>query len=461
MPAFSYNNTMSRIPVKNDLILPKSFEWLDTSSEDFSVALKWLLKTSKDLFVYGPAGVGKSVLVNVAYNCLRGSVMVLSSTGISASNLAESKVPATTIHCGLRIPAYNVFSPSTPIQPETLDLLMLVDNIIIDEIGMVSNSLFDHIGRIIKTAEKLKNKKIRLIVFGDVLQLPPVIRRGDEQVSKYFLDVYDNNVFFFNSKFFKDREFINVGLNTIHRQKVGSFQNILNRLRLNIPTPEDFAAINKQTIPLEEYREKNKMFMILAPKVATVRRLNDLYGKPKKSTKQVSYTSSVTGTYDWSNSGLVEDVISIWEGQQVMCIYNDTEQGFQNGTLGIAVEVKPDEVIVEKANGDRVVVGRHTWVQYDYDYDRDTKEVEAKTRGSVCQIGCKPATASTIHKSQGLTLDNVYLYLEDDWVPESGIYLALSRCRTLEGIGISRRITARDIRVLSEARSFVRLTGGI
>ena len=118
-------------------------------------------------------------------------------------------------------------------------------------------------------------------------------------------------------------------------------------------------------------------------------------------------------------------------------------------------ELHPDGVLAVKSNGKKIFIGKHRWVQYGYSFDKKEGSVDARETGAATQIGCKPATASTIHKAQGLTLESVYLDLEDHWIPESGVYLGLSRCKSLEGIGLSRPISHKDIHILQEPMEFV------
>lgn len=451
---------MARVPVveqKDEFLLPVDMKWVRTDDPEFHNALTMILRTHHNLFINGPAGTGKTVLIQLAYKMLKGSIMVVASTGIAASQLSDRGVPASTIHCGLRLEAHDIYSVNytgRKKEKETIQLLENVDTILIEEVGMCSASLFDEIGKLVKIAERRRKQPIRIVCFGDVLQLPPVVKDSDETIKSYYEKEYKGNIFFFNSHFYKEAHFFLVDLRTIYRQRDDSFQNILNRLRLDCPEKSDFEILNRQVMELDEFRKKNPLSLILAPKVRTVRELNMKYGKPKKAKKCMAYSAVSDEGFDWSEAGLVEQLVVIWEGQQVMCIHNEPGS-FQNGTLGIVEEVMEDCVIIRKRDNSVVLVNKHKWVQWDYDYNPETGEVEPKERGHVVQIGCKPAVASTIHKAQGLTLDAVYLYLKDRWIPDSGVYLGLSRSKTLEGIGISRPLSYRDISVLDEPFEFV------
>lgn len=450
---------MSRVPVSStiDFNLPSDLNWVITSDPEFNQALDYIVHTSYNLFINGPAGTGKSVLIKLAFRLLSGSIMVLGSTGVSASRLTDEGVPASTIHCGLKIKPLDIFSkaynPSDKNDVEGRNILAGTDIVIIEEVGMISASLFDHIGALIERAERKRRKPIRVICFGDVLQLPPVVKSSPE-IRKYYKDRYRENIFFFNSDFYKLHKFIYVSLNTIYRQSDDSFQNILNRIRLDITEQKDLDNLNKNVIPLDEYKEKFPLSLILAPTVSAVRMLNQKYGIPKGAKKSMTYMAVSIGKFDWSDAGIVEPTVTIWEGQQVMCIHNE-KGSFQNGTLCKVIQVFSDCIVAEKSNGVQILIKKHKWSQYEYEYNPITGKVEAKEIGAVVQIGCKPAAASTIHKAQGLTLESVYLYLQDGWIPPSGVYLGLSRCKTKENIGLSRRLFMKDISVLEEPMDFV------
>lgn len=452
---------MARIPVEKSLVkfnLPSEFSYVRTDDPEFNRALDFILNTSYNLFINGPAGVGKSVLIEIAYKLLKGTTMIVASTGVSASHLSDDGIPAATIHCGLRIKPQDIYSrkfnSSDRNERAGRDILTGIDTLLIEEVGMVSASLFDQIGKLIERAEKKRKRPIRVICFGDVLQLPPVVKE-EGVVDEYYRAVYRGNKFFFSSFFYREQSFVPVFLNQIYRQAESSFQNVLNRIRLNCPKNSDLALINTRVEDIDSFKREHSISLILAPTNATVKYLNETYGRPDGSKNKFRYIAVTQGEFDWKDAGLVEKDVTVYEGQQVMCIHNETGS-FQNGTLGIAKKVDKDSVIVEKSDGSLILVKKHKWVQYDYSFNASSGEVEAKEIGSVVQIGCKPATASTIHKAQGLTLDSVYIDLRDRWIPESGVYLGLSRCKVLGGIGISRNITKTDIRTLEEPMRFLK-----
>ena len=457
---------MARIPIEKSLVrfnLPPEFSYVRTDDPEFNRALDFILNTSYNLFINGPAGVGKSVLIEIAYKLLNGVVMVIGSTGVSASHLAEDGVPASTIHTGLVMKPLDIFSKEFNSHDKNdlkgRNILSAVDVLLIEEVGMVNASIFDHIGVLIEAAERKRKSPIRVICFGDILQLSPVVKiNSNPEVKAYYKTRYRSNEFFFSSDYYSRKRFVPVFLNTIYRQSEGSFQNVLNRIRLNKATHSDLELINTRYCSLETFREENPLSLILAPTVNTVRYLNNKYGTPQGSKKSCTYIAVTSEHFDWKDAGLVEPVVTLWEGQQVMCIHNESGQ-FQNGTLCKIKQVYEDAVVAEKADGKEILIKKYKWPQYEYKYDAKKGTVKAREKGAVVQIGCKPAVAFTIHKAQGLTLESVYLYLQDGWIPSSGLYLGLSRCKTLEGIGLSRLVFQEDIKVLREPIDFLARNG--
>ena len=435
--------------------LPAQYDWVKMDDPQFVSALDSILNTDFNLFINGPAGVGKSVMIELAFNLLKGNTLVIASTGVASARLSEKGVPASTIHRGLQIPAQDIFGSNTSIDGKIVSVLSRTDTIIIEEVSMVSASLFTQIMRICRRAEKQKVKTIRFLLFGDILQLPPVIRKADPEVSKYYDTKFDGNVFFFSTKDYTVRNFECINLDTIYRQKDESFQSILNKIRVDFLEPKDLKRINQNVIDFESFRKNHEMYMILSPKTDTVRTLNERYGIPSLLNRHADYKAEVRGVFDWRDAGVVDPFYTIYVGQQVMCIANDPDGAYQNGTLGIVTDVRLNSVTIRKSNGDHCTVNYHTWPQYSYDYNPDTDNVETIEVGSCTQIGCKPSVAVTIHKSQGLTLDAVYLMLEGNWVPDSGIYVALSRCRSLEGIGLNRPLRLSDIHIMDEPFTFL------
>lgn len=429
--------------------LNPKWSWVETESEGFSNALDKIFNTDENLFILGAGGVGKSILLKIVYdhfpNCL-----VLSSTGISASNLSVDGVPATTVHSALGLPPIELYNSLRPTE-NAVNLMTKTKLILIDEVSMIPASLMDYILMVSRYSSDFV--KPRVIMFGDIFQLPP-IKPKDPEVKKYYEKHYDGNYFFFNSKRFNKMKFKTIHLTEVHRQKDQEFVEALNRIRVGLASDEDIEMINTRVISdKEKFLEDNPMTLYLATTNRQVNHLNDEYSR--KFSDFRNYFCEINGNVDLKDFPNVLESVRIAEGQQVMCLANNWEAGYQNGTLGIVEKVFPERVLIRMTSGQRTFVEFHSWKKYEYKYDEEKDEVTHVEVGSMTQIGCKPAFAVTFHKSQGLSLDSIIVDLSSSFVPESGVYLALSRCRTLEGIGLTRPITQFDIKVNPEALEFL------
>jgi ATP-dependent exoDNAse (exonuclease V) alpha subunit len=432
--------------------LNPKWSWVETDSKQFSAALDAILNTDDNLFLIGPAGVGKSILLKIAYDHFR-NVLVLGPTGISAANLSTDGVPATTIHSALKIPPVNVYN-TLRLSNDAINLITRTKLILIDEISMVNASLMDFVLK----ASRLSSEfvKPRIIIFGDIFQLPPVRSDNIYAVSKYFDKIYDGNYFFFSARLYEKFKFKTFHLNEVYRQKDPVFKNALNRIRLGVCTQEDLDLINTRVVKnKQEFIDSHPYMLYLASTNKIVNKLNLQYTARPEFTKRITYEAILKGDFDIRNHPGLDYKIEIAQGQQVICTANNSEGGYQNGTLGIVEDVFEDFVRIRKQDGTVVYVIRQNWDKFEYFLDEETDEVTHKSVGSCNQIACKPAFAVTFHKSQGLTLDSIFIDLSSKFVPESGVYLALSRCRTLEGIGLSRPITMDDIIVSAEALEFM------
>lgn len=427
------------------------WSWVETGSDKFSAALDAILNTEDNLLIFGPGGTGKSILLKIAFDHFQ-NVLVMGPTGISAANLSTDGVPATTIHSALKIPPVSVYNQIKH-SHEAKRLMTRAKLILIDEVSMINASLMDFVLKATRLASDYV--KPRIILFGDIFQLPPVRSDDIYAISKYFERIYDNKYFFFNARIYNKFKFKTIHLNEIYRQKDPVFKNALNRIRLGICNEEDLKLINTRVVDKQKFLDEHPFVLYLASTNKTVNKLNAEYTSRPEFNKKIQYKAIIKDDFDiWNYPGL-EEVITIAKGQQVMCTANNSEGGYQNGTIGIVEEVFEDMVRIRKQDGVSVYVIRQIWDKFEYKLDEKTDSISYKSIGSCTQIACKPAFAVTFHKSQGLTLDSIFIDLSSPFVPESGVYLALSRCRTLEGIGLSRPITMDDIKVSAEALEFM------
>ena len=429
--------------------LDKKWDWVDKSSKDFSKALDLMLNTDENLFIFGPGGVGKSILLRIAYDVFP-NALVLGPTGVSAANLVSDGVPATTIHSALKIPPVSIFDKNSKINVDAMRLVASASVILIDEISMVNASMMDYM---LKMFLKAKATKPRVILFGDLFQLPPVVDSSDPKIRKYFARKYNGGYFFFNAMFYKIYKFNVIHLNEIYRQKDPIFKTALNNIRLGLPTSEDLSLINTRVVNKTKFLKEHELMLYLASTNRVVNELNAEYSARPEFDTKMTYEAITKGNFNITKNSNADPVVKIAVGQQVMCIFNNKIQGYQNGTMGKVISIFPERVIIQKNNGERLNVVRETWQNYELAIDKEGN-LKYQVTGSCEQIACKPAFSVTMHKSQGLTLESVFIDLSSNFIPEAGIYLALSRCTSLEGIGLSRSISDTDIKINSESLEF-------
>ena len=428
---------------------------IDLSDKTFKDAYDAILSPFREnIFITGGAGTGKSLLLKSYYERLKTNnfnVAVVSPTGVSSSLLSENGVPAKTIHSLFLLPPHQIFEKKIDMSKERRWLFKKLDYLLIDEVSMLSPSLFDHMMWMLN---ELKFKG-NIIIFGDIMQLSPVVNFNDDDVLGYYISqgyvkAHSDIPQFYNSKAYNALNFKPYVLDKIYRQKDSSFASILSRIRMGEETDDDLNIINSRVMSLTEYNREHQSHLYLTSLNRRVERINFEYNRSFDGKPYMEYTSKGVG----SLSDVKEETIRIYEDQQVICTHNNSAEGYQNGTLGMVIGLDDDSVLIETPNGEHLSVQREKWSDYKITYNSETHEVTVDEIGSLHQIGCKPAYAITIHKSEGMTLDNVYLDISSSYMPKSGIYLALSRIRSLDGLGLSRPIRHSDIKVDKNVKEF-------
>lgn len=431
--------------------LKANWDWVDLSHIDFQNAFNKIFNTNENLFILGPGGCGKSVLLKMAADLLKGNTVVLSTTGVSAANLISENIATQTIHSFFGLPPVTVYDKSY-FKEEKADIIGSVNTYLIDEVSMMNASLMETIMSLIKGYSKFNKSKPRVILFGDIFQLPPVIEKSNEVISDFFDRQFDGKYMFFNAPNYAKNNFQLIHLNNIYRQKNAEWQGVLNRIRLGRHTKEDIKLINSRIVDTDEFIRKHDYMLYLSGTNSSVTNINDFY---MDYVDTRTYTGTVIGNFDLSKKGNLLEVVTLAVGMQVMITHNNREKGYQNGIIGKVTFMTKDSVLVETQDGRTYDVGIEEWDQYEYSLDPTTGSIRSNIVGSFRQIGCKPAFAITIHKAQGLTLDSVYLNLHSVNFTEGLAYVALSRCTSLDGIGLKSAIKLSTIKVSKEALEFL------
>lgn len=398
----------------------------------------YLENTDDNLLVSGKAGAGKSVQLKRYIARNRHRVLVVAPTGIAAINCAGA-----TIHRTFRIPIDPIVDKPSRIRECAMKAgpeLKAASTILIDEIGMVRADMWEVIDQILRIIKK--NDKpfggVRIIAFGDLYQLPPIVKRAEEE---FFLKRYKNDRgYFFCTEVMKKVPFKVVELTKVFRQRDDRFIAILNSVRVGVITNEQLALLNSRFRPDFKAAEG---FVTLCPRNATADRINQsrLASLPGK---EVDYVASFDDGFPKSSKPN-DDVVTLKEGCQVMVIknlYPTDGPMIPNGKVGIVKELFEESAIVE-IDGNDTLVPFEEWESH-RTFVEDGK-LDSESVGCFRQIPLRISYACTIHKSQGVTLDRVVIDMEGGAFADGQTYVALSRCRSLDGIVLKCKLAKSDI----------------
>lgn len=430
-------------------MLPKEFQYLDISNPLFNEALDLCLNSEKNLFIQAKAGCGKSKIIEVISNVLP-NCAVTATTANAGANLTTSKVAAKTVHSLVGIPPVPIFLKGDyKCYPAQKKVMQGIETLIIDEVGMLASNVLDYI---VDKFEHCVGFIPRIILFGDIFQLPPVVQMSDPVIKQYFDTVYNGNIMFFNAKCFEELEIETHFLQHSYRQNDPEFVRILDDISRGRATQEDLDIINSRKMPVVSFEKTHNNYVYLATTNKVVDKMNKDYFDMFDSNEMREYKPRFSGQTDSLQK--IATPVTLKKGMQVMLTAN-LEKDIFNGLSGKVKELHSDSVIVEfdsKLFKGEYCVSYTEWNEYKYEVI-DNKLVR-KIVGTVSTLPLKVNKAITVHKSQGKTLEEAYIAL-NGWTPEGIIYVALSRLTSLDGLGLSRNLTLNDIKVSQEAVNFI------
>jgi len=410
-------------------------------------ALEIMNETSKNLFLTGKAGTGKSTLLDFFRQNSTKKCAILAPTGVAALN-----VDGETIHAffGLK-PGFELdeVSKKTP-RPRNPRLFQRLETIVIDEISMVRADILDAVDIFLQKVRENPEPfgGVQMVFIGDLYQLPPVVTR-DERDS---FGLRYRTPFFFGADVFSrgDFEMLFVELEKIYRQNDRDFIEILNAVRNNSIAPTHIKKLNRR---VDSGFSDDENYIHLTTTNADARAINsaklDAIDEPEHR-----FFATVDGKVE-KNQFPTDEEVFLKVGSQVMFVVNDSDRRWVNGTIGRVCEIDDNfgEISVELSDGKIVSVDAHTWEISKYVL-RDGR-LEREIIGSFRQIPVKLAWAITIHKSQGKTFDRVIVDLGRGSFAHGQTYVALSRCRTLEGMILKKPVRPSDIRMDFAVQKFV------
>jgi ATP-dependent exoDNAse (exonuclease V) alpha subunit len=322
---------------------------------------------------------------------------------------------------------------------------------IIDEISMVRSDMLDAIDKSLKLnrASKRPFGGVRMILSGDLHQLPPVVSGQEAPILKE----RHGGQYFFNCAAFREAEFALLALKHVFRQEDPRFLALLGALRTGRVTPAD-EEILRSIVSQRSAVEASETHVVLTPNNANAFRINQarLDSLPGDSRP---YYADVQGQFD-EKTYPTEAELELKEGARVMLIRNDPEGRWVNGSLAVVAGFTSKSVIVD-IDGHAYEIEPAAWEKYRYELDPETKKVKREVVGTFKQMPLRLAYAVTIHKAQGLTLDKVYIDFDHGMFAHGQAYVAFSRARTLEGLEISRPLRPRDLVIDRDAFAFGKL----
>ncbi len=407
-------------------------------NDDFNAILDLVENHREHLFITGRAGTGKSTLLSLIKRTTKRNAAVLAPTGIAALN-----VGGQTIHSFFKLPP-KMIEPSELYKRKNHRFYKKLQLLIIDEISMVRADMMDCIDYFLRVniEKNLPFGGVQLLVFGDLFQLPPVVASPFE---RQLLKERYGSAYFFAAKVFQEVELRMVELSTVYRQAERRFINLLDNIRTRQMDYEDLEEIN------ERYSEEvsEDFAVTLCSTNATVNSINTDRLKAITS-PTYEYRAKLTGEFNPRVSP-ADQFLILKQDAQVMFVKNHPEGHYVNGTLGKVVNLSYDSVtvaIVKDGAIKNIEVEMTEWELLKYEIDQENQD-KFKTRiaGTFTQYPLKLAWAITIHKSQGKTFDKVIIDLGRGAFDHGQTYVALSRCRTLDGITLKKKIKPRDIMV--------------
>jgi len=434
---------------------------IDLENGEMQKALQIIQFTRRSLFLTGKAGTGKSTFMRHIAATIKKKHIILAPTGIAAINAGGS-----TLHSFFKLP----FHPLLPTDKrysarnirdtlkyngEKTKLLREVELIIIDEISMVRADIIDFIDKVLRIYNRNMREPFggkQLLLVGDIYQLEPVIKEDERQLLRPFYP----SCFFFDAHVFREMQLIAVELKKVYRQRDAQFISLLDHIRTSQVSDTDLRLLNAR-VNAEIGTEEGRLSITLSGRRDTVDYINEKQLNTLPDQPTIFY-GHIEG--EFPESSLPTPIeLEVKTGAQVLFIKNDKERRWVNGTLGTIIGFGDEEdgiIYVRTEDGRDFDVEREIWSNVRYTFNEKEQKIEEEEIGSYQQFPLRLAWAITVHKSQGLTFNNVKIDFTGGVFAGGQTYVALSRCTSLQGISLQEPIRRENIFVRTEVTNFAR-----
>jgi len=413
------------------------------SNKQLDLAFDFVQYTGQNIFLTGKAGTGKTTFLKSLKEKSPKRMIVVAPTGVAAINAG-----GVTIHSffqlsfGPQINFENTSAQQNRYSKEKINIIRSLDLLVIDEISMVRADILDAIDRVLRRFRN-RNKPfggVQMLMIGDLQQLSPVVKSNEWNLLKKEYET----VYFFSSKTLRQTPYVSIELTHVFRQQDNRFISILNKVRDNKLDQEALNELNKRYIPNFKHKDKEG-FIILCTHNIQAHRLNETKLRELTS-KTHSFRASIEGNFP-EFSYPTDFELKLKVDAQVMFVKNDPDPQklFYNGKIGKITKLEDEIIYVQCPDDeDEIAVSVLQWDNVHYSINTKTAEIKEVVEGSFSQFPLKLAWAITIHKSQGLTFEHAIIDAEASFA-HGQVYVALSRCKTLEGMVLSTPISNRSI----------------
>lgn len=434
------------------------------TNREIELAERYINSTNVSVFLTGKAGTGKTTFLRHIYHSVNKRAVILAPTGVAAVNAG-----GVTIHSFFQLP-FCPYLPDVPeliteyqmpeskrqLRKEKLRIIRTLELLIIDEISMVRADLLDAVDDALRRFRRNSRPfgGVQLLLIGDVQQLPPVVTDSE----KPFMDKVYPSPFFFHSKALQRLNYITIELKKIYRQQDDTFVSLLNKIRDNQFDQQTLQALNSRYTPNPSAEGRGRQTIRLTTHNYQADTINQkhLAELPDAS---VTFEAEIEGNFPES-AAPTDMELQLKPGAQVMFVKNDSMGGrYFNGKIGTVQKFEKDDeeglkIVVLDEEGNRIYVGHEVWENLKYEVDPEDNQIKQKVDGTFSQYPLRLAWAVTIHKAQGLTFDRVIIDAAQAFT-YGQVYVALSRCRTLEGLQLSSPISAHAAFDNSDVMGFV------